>query len=799
MGAAVIRFDQPSRRLDWRLVPAAVVAWVVTLAAMVGPWWLSLLGGVVVGGVGLVVFLGAGGRGTTTGRWVRVGVGASLLACGFGLAVPTAMRLREATDDPLREVAAHGLTGRFRVELADRPRPVMSAGFGGRQGGAQAVVVPARVNRAAVAGRSVTTSGRVLLIAPVDGWAPLLPGQEVDLDAAVEPARPPGMTVAVLRVRGPPVAVGEPAAWQRWARALRSGLREASGVLDPEPAGLLPALVVGDTDALARNVVGDFRTAGMAHLLAVSGANLAIVCVAMLLLLRALRVGPRGCAAGAMLTLIGFVILAGPEPSVLRAGVMGAVGLLAMVTGRERSALPALATTVLLLVLYDPELAINTGFALSVLATAGLVLLAPRWAERLAARGIPRGVAEALAVPAAAHLVTAPVVAGMTGQVSLVAILANVLAAPVVAPATVLGVLVAVFAHVLPWVARMLARLAGPELDWLIIVARHAARVPGAAISWPAGWLGGLLLLLLIIVLAAALRKRRLRVIAGIALALMLVVVIPLRVIMPAWPPDGWAMVACDVGQGDAVVLATADSGRAVVIDTGPEPGPVGECLDRLGVDNVPLVILSHLHADHIGGLAAVLASRQVGAVAVGPARSPGWAWQEVIGDVSRAGVPLVRLDMGQRLAWPGLTIDVLGPLPADAQPVARADGTEINNSSVVIRAVTPAGRMLLTGDVELIAQADLLNARTDLSADVLKVPHHGSRYSVPDFLDAVGARIAMVSVGAGNRYGHPSPTTLGFLTRRGTQLTRTDTDGDSAIVPGPRAVIRGHPRAPPK
>lgn len=246
-------------------------------------------------------------------------------------------------------------------------------------------------------------------------------------------------------------------------------------------------------------------------------------------------------------------------------------------------------------------------------------------------------------------------------------------------------------------------------------------------------------------------------------------------------------------------MLATADAGRAVVVDTGPEPGPVGECLDRLGVDSVPLVILSHLHADHIGGLAAVLSNRSVGAVAVGPARSPGWAWQEVTGDTVRAGVPLVRLDLGERLTWPGLTIDVLAPLPAEASPAARADGTEINNSSMVLRASTPAGRILLTGDVEVLAQADLLNTRTDLAAEVLKVPHHGSRYSVPEFLEATHARIAIVSVGAGNRYGHPSPLTLAHLTRRGTQLARTDSDGDAAITPGPRAIVRGHPRGPPK
>jgi competence protein ComEC len=489
------------------------------------------------------------------------------------------------------------------------------------------------------------------------------------------------------------------------------------------------------------------------------------------------------------------VVLAGPEPSVLRAGVMGAVGLLAMAIGRERLALPALCGAVIVLVLHDPGMATSIGFAMSVLATAGLVLLAPRWSQALARRGVPRGLAEALAVPAAAHVVTAPVVAGMAGQVSVIAVLANLLAAVVVVPATVLGVLAAVLAPAAPWVAEFLARLAGPELSWLIIVARHASRVPGAAISWPAGWWGGLLLVLFILLLVAVMRRRRVRVAIGVALAVVLVVVIPIRVIVPDWPPSGWAMVACDVGQGDAIVLATADAGRAVVVDTGPELGPMGDCLDRLDVDSVALVILSHLHADHIGGLSAVLAQGPVGAVAVGAARVPGWAWKEVVDGTSRAGVPLLQLNLGQRLTWPGLTVEVIGPPPLDATPAPRADGTEINNSSLVIRAQTPAGRVLLTGDIELIAQADLLTARVDLTADVLKVPHHGSRYSAPEFLDAIRARIALVSVGAGNRYGHPSPATLGHLARRGTQVFRTDTAGDTAVIPGLRALTRGPPR----
>jgi competence protein ComEC len=786
---------------DWRLAPAAVMVWLATMAGLLLSWWWSVLGGLGAVAVGLVVLAHTRDRSVVV-RWWRQGVAGSLIVCGLLVGIGTTVRLRAAAEDPLRESASRGAYGQFRVELTERAKPVFSTGFGGQQGGVRAVVLPARVLTAVVAGRSIRSSGAVIVVAPADRWRTLLPGQHVSLSAAMAPSEAGELTVAVLRVRGPPEDVSEAAVWQRIAQTLRTGLRDAAGVLDPEPAGLVPALVVGDTDELSPQVVDDFQAAGLAHLLSVSGTNLAVVCVAVLLLLRTLRVGPRGAAAGAMVALVGFVVLAGPEPSVLRAGVMGAVGLLALAVGRERATLPALGTAVIVLVLWDPAMAVSIGFALSVLATGALVLLAPRWAERLAQRGVPRGVAEALAVPAAAHLVTAPVVAGFAGEVSVVAVVANLLTAPVVAPATVLGVLAAVVAPVAPWLAELCVRLAGPEADWLILVARHAAGVPGAVIAWPDGWLGGLLLALCVVVLAAALRRRRLRVLIGVMLTGLLVVVVPVQVIAPGWPPAGWAVVACDVGQGDALVLATADEGRAVVVDTGPEPASLEGCLDRLDVSRVPLVVLSHLHADHVGGLAAVLDDRAVGAVGVSRARSPRWAWEEVREEAANAGVPVVQLTAGQRLTWPGLAIEVLAPEDEEVMPAVEADGTEINNASLVLRAVTSAGRVLLSGDVELAAQAELLAARTDLSADVLKVPHHGSRYTTPELFAAVRARIALVSVGPRNRYGHPSPITMRALAQVGTLVLRTDVGGDTAIVSsatGPKAVTRGPARAPPR
>jgi competence protein ComEC len=238
-----------------------------------------------------------------------------------------------------------------------------------------------------------------------------------------------------------------------------------------------------------------------------------------------------------------------------------------------------------------------------------------------------------------------------------------------------------------------------------------------------------------------------------------------------------------------------------VVVDTGPEPGPVDECLRRLGVDRVPLVVLSHLHADHTGGLASVFEGRSVGAIAVGPGRAPGWAWQQVSREAGRRGVPLLELSQGQRLSWPGLTIEVLGPRYVTARSPAQQDGTMINNSSVVLRAETSAGRVLLPGDVELAAQADLLGDGADLRADILKVPHHGSRFSLPGFLSAAAPRAALVSVGAGNSYGHPSQSTMDVLKSLGALVTRTDVDGDTAVLPGeggPAIARRGEPRGPP-
>ncbi|MDD7967050.1 ComEC/Rec2 family competence protein [Actinomycetospora lemnae] len=777
-----------------RLVPAALASWGVAIAALTVGWGVAL----VLVALAVVAVVIAARRSRAGG--VRAVV---VAACGCAAAVGLVAGLGAfaVADHPLRPATGNGVSARLDLVLTTDPRPIRST----VPGPGRVVVRGELVGGQVGAGPGWRAGGRVVLIAPADEWGGLLPGQLVTARGRLAPPDRADLTVAVLQVRGPPRAVGPVPALQRAAGDLRGGLRDAArAVLAEDPAGLLPGLVVGDTSGVSPGLDDDFRTAGLAHLTAVSGTNVAIVCGAVLLLARLGRLGPRTAAVLAGLALVGFVVLARPSPSVLRAAVMGGVTVLALAVGRRRSVVPALCAAIVVLLLVDPGLATDPGFALSVLATGALVLLAPGFVARMRARRVPPGVAEALAVPVAAHVVTAPVIAGLFGEVSLVAVVANLLAAPVVAPVTVLGVAAAALAPAWTAGAHALVGAAGPGVTWLVWVARRCAAVPGATLAWPGGVTGGLALAGVVVLVAAALRWRRLRAVVAAVLVGALLVLVPTRVVPPGWPPAHWSLVACDVGQGDALVLATGEPGRAVLVDAGPDAGAIDGCLARLGVRSLALVVLTHLHADHVGGLAGALAGRAVGGIGLGPARAPADTLAQVVRRAGAAGAPVVGVGRGTVMRWPGLVLEVLGPVHASAY-VDGEDGSAVNDTSVVLRAHTPVGRVLLPGDAELSSQSSLLGSGSDLQAEILKVPHHGSRSSLPTFLTAARASLALVSVGRGNTYGHPNPGVVGLLARTGALVRRTDESGDLAVVamPGPRAppavVARGDPRPDPK
>ncbi|WP_436522719.1 ComEC/Rec2 family competence protein [Actinoplanes sp. HUAS TT8] len=640
-------------------------------------------------------------------------------------------------------------------------------------------------------GTPIRLSARALVLGSDPGWRTLLPGQHLTATGRLMPPRPGDLRAAVVSVRESPQLIGEPSWAQRAAGVLRAGLQRACEPLPDDSGGLLPGLVVGDTSRLDPSLEADFQATGMTHLNAVSGSNVAIILGVILFVVRRTGAGPVLCAVVCGVALVGFVILARPSPSVVRAAAMGAIGLLGLASGRPRAAVPALAAAAAVLLVYDPELAADAGFTLSVLATAGLLLLAPVWRDALRARGWPPGAAEALAVPAAAQVACGPVIAGLSGTVSLVAVPANLVVVPAIAPATLLGVGAALLSPVWPAGAEFAAWLAHWPAEWLVLVARTGARMPAGALPWPDGVPGALLLAGITVVVLIAARRAVVRKLAAVVAACAVLGALPVRLLASGWPPPGWLVVACSVGQGDAIVLPAGD-GRAVVVDAGPEPDPVDGCLRRLGIRQVALFVVSHYHVDHIGGVEGLFRGRAVAAV-VGPDwPEPAGGRRRVAEVAGKAGAPVSSAGPGWTYAIGGLRLEALAPL----EPL-HGTNSDPNNNSLVLRATVAGRTVLLPGDAETEEQNDLVGrlGAAGLRADVLKVAHHGSALQSPELLDAVDPAVALVSVGVDNDYGHPNASLLARLARDGARVIRTDESGDVAVTAaggGLAVTVRG-------
>ncbi|GGF28137.1 ComEC/Rec2 family competence protein [Williamsia phyllosphaerae] len=465
---------------DLRLLAPAAGCWAVTIAGAVGGVWAGGLATLLCAVVLTAALLAL--RHSVHARALRPAmlliIATAGVSAGFGAAVTA--RVVDLQHHPM---AAAGLLGHkttAELIIGDDPRVL-------RGPGPPRIRVPVT---AAVASRP-SDRASASLTAPADGWSDLVPGQRVTAVVTVDRPYRADLTVASLRATGPPRAVSRPPGYQRWASAVRLRFAELSRrALPAAESGLLPGLVLGDVSGLGDDVVDDFRRCGLTHLTAVSGANFAIVCGAVLLVLQAAGVGRRTSAVLAAIVLACFVVLVRPSPSVVRAAVMGAVGLLALVAGRRSAAIPALCAAVIVALGVWPALAVDPGFALSVCATAALILLAPGLRDRLSAVGVPRGVADLLAIALAAQIVTAPLVAMIAGTVNPVGVVANIAVALAVAPITVLGTFAAAIAGPSPRMGELLIRFCEPELWWMVRTADVLAGVPGASMSVPDG-LGG--------------------------------------------------------------------------------------------------------------------------------------------------------------------------------------------------------------------------------------------------------------------------------------------------------------------
>jgi len=738
-------------------------------------WAGALLG---AGHGALLPLAGAGLLALLTGRIARRRGARSGFATLAALlvyatvATSAGVRHERVTHNELTRLAGTRVQATVTGTVVDDPR-VIQGRFGDE------VLVRIVVREVVAAGVDVSLREPVLAFAP-RAWLSVPLGAGVRVSGHLGPASGDDVA-AVLSTSAAPDLLAGPDLWWRASGSVRAAVRRSVDGLPAERRALVPALVDGDRTGLDPALADDFRTTGLTHLLAVSGTNLTLVVGFALVVARWLHVRGRWLYVVGALGILGFVLLARAEPSVLRAAAMGAVALLGMGSNGADRGMRALglATTGLLLV--DPALASAVGFGLSVLATAGILLLAPPWRDALA-KWVPRWVAEAVAIPAAAQLACTPLVAAIAGQVSLVAVAANLLAAPAVGPATVLGLVGGLVTLVWPWAGAMVGGGAGWCVEWIVQVAERGASLPTAAVSWGTGPVALTVLTaccVAIVVLAPRLLARRS---TGLGCCALMLVAVLVRVPTPGWPPDGWLMVACDVGQGDGLVLNTGQPHSAVVVDAGPDPKLMRRCLDDLGISRVPLVVLTHFHADHVDGLPGVLDGRQVATVWVTRLQDPPEGVSLVRAAVSQAGVRTVEAPYARTRRVGDVTLEPVWPLP-DSPTAGPGDGSTANNASVVLLARIRGVTFFLGGDIEPEGQQRLAASLPGLHVDVLKVPHHGSRYQDLPFLQSLGARLAVVSVGADNDYGHPSPVTVAGLAATGERVLRTDADGSVAVV----------------
>ncbi len=776
----------------------------------------------------------------TSSGLLAVGAVAVMLRLLIGLAVQPAVELA-----PLPQGAQHWLATVVRIGSTD--------------GGLQRAMLDVRVD----AGENGTPVGEW----PVYAWLPRYPivaaGDQITFDGTVEPTPPEPGFGDVLRSLGA-VGSARPSSFEiapsgDGIGSAITGLRTAAderlfAALPQRAAGLAAGILVGSRELVDRSVANAFTTAGLSHVIAISGWNIGVVGAAMVAMLGWLPRRPRSLIV--LLAIVLYTLVTGASASVVRAAAMGAAVVVARESGRRGTAATALAIAVLTLLLADPQMVTDVGFQLSTAATCGLLAWATPLNRALAARlprWIPRSLVETLAVSLSAQAATLPLILLEFGRLSLVAPLANLLAAPLIVPVMVAAVLALGAGTLAAWVPAMLLApvilCAWLPIAALMAVADICAALPFASVTLPSpfdllgaavsaaavGWValrrtrraGRPAMPVRSSTTALPLEEhargvpgrgsatassgtRRIGRIGKPAAFIATALILATAAVVAARPTGRFGVTVLDIGQGDAILL-DGDRGARVLIDGGPDPNLLLTRLD----ERIPtwdrrldLLILSHPHEDHAAGLPLLMERFDVRAVADTGMLGNGPGDHAFRRELAARGIQPVHLATGDHLSIDDASAAVLWPPPGGVPLHPANDGAAVNDVSVVLDIRFGARRFLLTGDVQQEIDPQLLANGIDgrqPPVDVLKVAHHGSATATTQpFLDAVRPRIAFVSAGLGNPYGHPAPSTIERLRGSGADVYRTDLDGTLAAssdgtdlqvtTSGPHAVATPRP-----
>lgn len=542
---------------------------------------------------------------------------------------------------------------------------------------------------------------------------------------------------------------------------VRQNFQHVARTFHSDAGALIPGMVLGDTSLQSEEFLRAMRRVGLTHITAVSGANFALVASFVLWLtqwfIRKLKW--RIVVASAVLFL--FIFLVRPSPSVLRAAVMTAVVLLARARGDVATSASALGAAITAILIADPFQGLEPGFALSVLATAGILFLAPHVSKRLS-QVLPEMAADAIAIPASATLMSTPVIVAISGQLSLVTIPVNLLVAPFIGPITVVGFIAALVSPFSFGLSHLLFGWVIPLSHAITMIAEIGAKSPALGLSTWA-------MIIFISICFTAYFTRRIwlrRHFALIALTtvgtmVLFIVGLPDR----TFPGLSWRIFQCDVGQGDALVIRSGNH-RAIVIDTGPDPLTMDRCLHSLAISQIDLMILTHNHADHVNGLAGAMKNRIVRHI---------WANFEL-------SEPHRAVFSGDQAVIGKVQLSVLWPEHRDLTgPTLSGDGSNENNKSITVIVQIDGVSLLATGDLEPVAQS-AISQRFSNSVEILKVAHHGSHFQDFTWLSALRPRVALISVGKNNSYGQPAERTIEALVRNAASIHRTDREGGIAV-----------------
>ncbi|KAA9395071.1 MBL fold metallo-hydrolase [Kocuria coralli] len=806
---------------DLRLVPAGITAWAAALLGagevMSSPPAPHLVGV-------LLVSLAAGCVALSRTRARRAIPAVILCSLVASAVLVVGWQDRAATEQSHERLfAAEGSqpseTPPVRLELAIEDRPsawVAADRFSGGDGGeaATGVVVPVQLE----------DGSQGTLFADDMRWATVKAGQTAEVVVTAEPPRAGDL---VLRAAGPPSVTGlvERDGLMQWLEEAKARFMAATLAHGPDVSSLLPGMTYGDRSGFDPALEQAMKDTGLTHLTAVSGSNCALVMVLAGQIALSLGARRRGCILAGLGALVVFVLLVGPDPSVLRAATMGSVAAVGVLAGRAGASLAALSAAMCLLLTVDPGLGTDFGFALSVCATAGIVITG-RPLIRILDRWLPTTLSTVVAIPLAAQVWCAPVLSLLTPTVAVWSVPANAVVAPVVPVVTMIGLAalltVGIGGVLGQAVAETLMFPGGWMVQFVAGAARFFAGIPGSVVPWWEAPTGPLLMLVISAVVVVVINRldarsaapvtsgyalpgpapgpvpeddwllaRRSRLRWRLAAAGIVVVcvasLLALWVFQPAARTD-WQAIACDVGQGDALLLrGTAETGTTtVLIDAGPDPAAIRRCLRDAEVETLDLLILTHDHADHVGGAAGLDQQVEISRIwfSTGTGRAP----QEISGWDTPSETPVP----GTVLEGPGLKLRVLGPL---TQPAPAVDSGGENNASLVIRAEITEREgddaivvsWLAAGDMEEDGARRLIGAYGadsggPLDTDVLKVSHHGARNGGVEIIDAATPLLAVVSVGSDNTYGHPHPAITGHLAEAGIPLARTDQLGSVGL-----------------